>query len=700
MTMVDRALKAFESTTEWADLIAALGKLNKVLVAHMKYPIVPRRILISKRLAQCMHPALPSGVHLKALDTYDIIFKCMGTNRCVLPRSATVTASKEVGNTKYNTKKCNHCRLAQELFLYSAGLFPLLTHAAMNVRSALLTVYETHFVPLGERLRPALNGLLIGVLPGLEEGTDHFDRTNRLLQSVCEASHPPIFYGALWECVASNQSIRLPAITFVLAHVDRRSRRGEGAGGGECTPVADRQSYILGNDRDVTVRAACAAVQDSSVLVQRNALDLLLVLFPIHEKTLGQPEMVSVVTAACCVLLRRDMSLNRRLFGWLLGTNSPATAASKRSRHVRQESVSSINSEGAAADDSDLPSYFEFYARHLLVDAVRAILRNSLCAARNEQKPDLKPFRLLSTLFDKAEIGQTIVDDVIIDVFRTMFHSYHMDVGSSGGSESGRRAVNGRARENGSAALQRQKKNRQELVKSANMLFGEMDSGYIWDFCGAAFERASAKKYRINDSHTSDVNEIGSDETSTVIEMCAVLDFLLDVISIETYVETHSEHLPALFKKVATVIKDRCEVLTPKEITRALTLAKKLLSKVQPAWNAWDVAKEAAKGASDSDSANTTSGSGGGGGGGGSVEGANAMWNEIGKENMTDANGSPDLGSNASVSPEVGREATESLSPHNSDGVRSPHFPLQRQVGPSQYVRILVLCSSIFPASF
>ena len=564
--------------------------------------------------------------------------------------------------------------------MYSAGLFPLLSHAAMNVRSALLTVYETHFVPLGERLRPALNGLLIGVLPGLEEGTDHFDRTNRLLESICEASHPPIFYGAMWECVASNQSIRLPAITFVLSHVDKRSRRGEG--GGECTPVADRQSYILGNDRDVTVRAACAAVQDSSVLVQRNALDLLLVLFPIHEKTLGQPEMVSVVTAACCVLLRRDMSLNRRLFGWLLGTNSPAAAANKRSRHVRQESVSSINSEGAVAnDDSDLPSYFEFYARHLLVDAVRAILRNSLSAARNEQKPDLKPFRLLSTLFDKAEIGQTIVDDVIIDVFRTMFHSYHMDVGS--GSESGRRAVNGRARENGNAALQRQKKNRQELVKSANMLFGEMDSGYIWDFCGSAFERASAKKYRINDSHTSDVNEIGSDETSTVIEMCAVVDFLLDVISIETYVETHSEHLPVLFKKVATVIKDRCEALTPREITRALTLAKKLLSKVQPAWNAWDVAKEAAKGASDSYTASDT----GEGGGGGSVESANAMWNDIGKENMTtDANGSPELRSNASISPEVGREATESLSPQNSDGVRSPHFPLQRQVSSSQYM--------------
>ena len=46
----------------------------------------------------------------------------------------------------------------------------------MNVRPSLLTVYETHFVPMGERLRPALNGLLSGILPGMEEGSDHYER--------------------------------------------------------------------------------------------------------------------------------------------------------------------------------------------------------------------------------------------------------------------------------------------------------------------------------------------------------------------------------------------------------------------------------------------------------------------------------------------------------------------------------------------
>lgn len=92
VSSVDRALKYFESTNEWPDLISALGKLNKVLRDHQRFPVIPRRIKISKRLAQCMHFALPSGVHLKALETYDTIFKCMGTNR-----------------------------LSHELFIYSAG---------------------------------------------------------------------------------------------------------------------------------------------------------------------------------------------------------------------------------------------------------------------------------------------------------------------------------------------------------------------------------------------------------------------------------------------------------------------------------------------------------------------------------------------------------------------------------------------------
>jgi hypothetical protein len=109
----------------------------QVISSYPQFQVIPRRIKISKRLSQCMHPALPSGVHLKALETYDVIFSNTGLER-----------------------------LASELFIYSAGLFPLLGYAAMNVRPILLEIYEKYFVPLGERLRPALSGFLSGVLPG------------------------------------------------------------------------------------------------------------------------------------------------------------------------------------------------------------------------------------------------------------------------------------------------------------------------------------------------------------------------------------------------------------------------------------------------------------------------------------------------------------------------------------------------------
>lgn len=55
--------------------------LPQVLQNNAKYQVVPKKLTIGKRLAQCLHPALPSGVHRKALETYEIIFKIIGPKR-------------------------------------------------------------------------------------------------------------------------------------------------------------------------------------------------------------------------------------------------------------------------------------------------------------------------------------------------------------------------------------------------------------------------------------------------------------------------------------------------------------------------------------------------------------------------------------------------------------------------------------------
>ncbi|KAJ8674892.1 hypothetical protein QAD02_010678 [Eretmocerus hayati] len=505
VSAVDKALKNFEYTSEWADLISALGKLNKVLLSHMKFPVIPRRIKISKRLAQCMHPALPSGVHLKALETYDIIFKCMGTNR-----------------------------LSHELFIYSAGLFPLLGNAAMNVRPLLLTVYETHFVPLGERLRPGLSGFLSGVLPGLEEGSDHFERTNSLLEKVCEGVGSEHFYTCLWDCLASNSGIRLPAILFALSHFNKR------------LPMED-QRYIMGTNVDIMVTALCAGVQDNSVLVQRSALDLLLIGFPVHNSQLSRNEMVNVLTAALTTILRRDMSLNRRLFAWLLGTEVNMSILKKK--------VDPATAESSAA-------YFDTYSKNMLIDAIKSTLK-SICV---ENPQDLRPYRILISLLDKPDIGPIILDDILFEVYRTFYNAC-------------------------TVACKNSKTN--EVIKSVNLLFSTLEPQYVWIHCGYLFEKACIQDANDNRSkhlkslnpQNASVKQVGSGMPD-LPEVCVLTEFLLETVSLDAFIDTPSEHLPSLFHNIIEKLSSRVDYLTPLEISKSLTLCCKILAKVQPVVNA------------------------------------------------------------------------------------------------------------------
>ncbi|GLG96492.1 Uncharacterized protein GBIM_03458 [Gryllus bimaculatus] len=507
VSAVDKALKNFEYTSEWADLISALGKLNKVLLNYMKFPVIPRRIKISKRLAQCMHPALPSGVHLKALETYDIIFKCMGTNR-----------------------------LSHELFIYSAGLFPLLGHAAMNVRPSLLTVYETHFVPLGERLRPGLSGFLSGVLPGLEEGSDHFERTTSLLEKVCEGVGPPHFYGCLWDCLAANTGIRLPAISFVLSHFNKKLSMED-------------QLYIMGTNIDVS--ALCAGVQDGSVLVQRSALDLLLVGFPMHNSQLVRSDMVRLVTAALVTILRRDMSLNRRLFAWLLGSEVNTSLLGAEHPLVKRPSSNS--------------NYFDMYSRDMLIQAVKITLSQGL----GQNPPDVRPYRLLVSLLDKQDIGPIILDDILFEVFRTLYLSC---------------GDNDRTVGNGSAPTG-SRSSSQEILKAANLLFSSLEPCYIWQYTGTLFSNAcQSQPSNTNSLSQSSENSESSETRSSkghvrpvgsgppdLEEVCTLTEFLLDSVSLEAYVETPGEHLPGLFLYIVTQLTEGCGSISPSEVlARAL----------------------------------------------------------------------------------------------------------------------------------
>ncbi|KAM4693771.1 protein DOP1A [Discoglossus pictus] len=525
---VDKALKNFEYSSEWADLISALGKLNKVLQNNAKYQVVPKKLTIGKRLAQCLHPALPGGVHRKALETYEVIFKIIGPKR-----------------------------LAKDLFLYSSGLFPLLTNAAMSVKPVLLSLYEMYYLPLGKTLKPGLQGLLTGILPGLEEGSEYYDRTNTLLEKVASAVEQSAFYSALWGSLLTSPAVRLPGITYVLSHLNRKLSMED-------------QLYIIGSDIELMVEAVSTSVQDSSVLVQRSTLDLILFCFPFHMSQATRPDMIHILSAALRVVLRRDMSLNRRLYAWLLGfDNNWAIVGPRSTRQSNPEEHASY--------------YFNTFSKELLVQAMVGILQGKELSRESAQVQDLKPFRILISLLDKPELGPAILEDVLIEVFRTLYTQCkaELDLQAQTPFSKDPAQLSSKLRENKRTA---------ELIKTANLLFNSFEPYYMWDYIARWFEECCRRT--LHARLPSSAGEGSKPSELPLINFCLLVDFLLDIVSLptrsmrvicqETYIEIQTEHLPQLLLRMISALTSHLQALDLKELADSLRLCSKILSKVQP----------------------------------------------------------------------------------------------------------------------
>ncbi|XP_030199434.1 LOW QUALITY PROTEIN: protein dopey-2 [Gadus morhua] len=523
--VIEKALRSFESSSEWADLISSLGKLNKALQSNLRYSLLPKRLIIGKRLAQCLHPALPSGVHLKALETYEVIFKIIGTKW-----------------------------LAKDLFIYSSGLFPLLGHAAMAVKPVLLMLYERYYLPLQRALLPSLQAFITGLLPGMEEGLEVFDRTDALLLRLSLLVGQQVFYGALWGSVLVSPLVRLPASLFIVTHFDRGA-----------TPR--QQSYMLGYNHGLVVKSVCLALQDSNVLVQRNMLEILLHFFPFDEcldeekssVNMSREDMVTVVSAATLTLLRRDMSLNRRLYTWLLGTDT------KRGRSSSSSSTQPISSE----DQEDL--YFPLHSRDLLIQALVNILKQKDIQRDPETLMNyLRPFRVIVSLLDKPEIGPVVISSLLLEVVRS-FYSYCREmIGEDSLSGSGLAG-------NQLTSKMKENKNASEIIKAVNLLVSSMDSVFLWDhmtrrFCSSLSQQSDAPPPPGQD---------GSRPPPTVTEISTLIMFLLEVLPLELHADIQSQFLPEMLGKMLAALHANMAAVGLVELTQGLRACFKVLGKIQ-----------------------------------------------------------------------------------------------------------------------
>jgi hypothetical protein len=289
----------------------------------------------------------------------------------------------------------------------------------------------------------------------------------------------------------------------------------------------------------------CACLNDSVILVQRNTLEFLLLGFPLHTSLLSQSDLTKLVTNALNTILRRDMSLNRRVYSWLLG--SEVGNSKKNMLDSDMPESNSFSSDLSSSNKSSQVSYFEQYSKQILIKALKVTLKNSIPSA------DLRPYKILLSLLDKIEIGPVVLDSILIDVIRTTA------------------LVNDCS----------------EVKKSVNTLFGNFDPSYIWNFITNHFEMACAMKGAAeNRQFSKDIagrcaNDIDSGEPS-VIELCYLVECLLDILSLEMFNETTRIYLPRVLFAITKILTTHVCELTEDEATASVMLCTKIVKHIQP----------------------------------------------------------------------------------------------------------------------
>lgn len=409
---IERALANWDQVAEWADYIAFLSKLSKALSSrHGGFHHVPHSRMVARRLSQCLDPSLPSGVHQKTLEVYNSVFDILkGT-------------------------------LHEEICMWLPGLLPLMAYSSVNVKPRLISLLDNYILPL-PGIRALTKPLLLSFLPGIDdESSETFDQVYSLIsnlrQKINDDSH---FWQCLYLCVISSNDRRfgallyasreLPKFDSVTSDQDDRteqdSQNGTAGGSKGWSKLSPEAQLACKPDPGLLIRAICQGTRDSQVLVQRGFLDLLIrnlnLKSPIIQDLASPADCQMLLMSACSTVLSRDMSLNRRLWMWILGPNdnrpSSTVLVAPKPADVSTSSQYKSDPSGGIGRASN---YFEEYAMEYLVNGLLDLF------LEKDGPLSPQPFRIALYLLDRWEVASCISKQVFVPALRAVYKSYKQE---------------------------------------------------------------------------------------------------------------------------------------------------------------------------------------------------------------------------------------------------------------------------------
>ena len=373
-------LNSSANAKAWSDLLPVTKEILSHLTKNqnLEFAKISNRHILSKRLAQCLNPECPGGIHEVVLDIYNVIL--------------------------HNIISKNEAKLMDNLGLYACGLFPFFQNASLtNKEKYLDIIVKNNLLCIdSNELILCLPGLLASIIPGLD---DNNDRMTQLIYDILDIIKLKLkehtFYGVYWTLILRNKQIRTSGMKYLLEKTNKYNDYEKLKMSKE-----DIINNYYPNINSAVVNSLCSVIEDTDIPTVRMGMDFIITRFPLSKENdlINDNSKITLIISALKLLVRNEYSTTRRLNNWLLGIINPE-------------------------DDIDYESEDMEYKMNLIIKALKNIFNRE----KNHKQEDLKDYLKVieQLLAQQVEFIDYILPKVSYDILKCIVNYWKIELNSS-----------------------------------------------------------------------------------------------------------------------------------------------------------------------------------------------------------------------------------------------------------------------------
>jgi len=295
---LNNLLYSSAGAASWSDLLSFTKDLYKQLddkKDKLNFGLITDKNTLSKRLAQCLNPECPGGVHEVVINIYFILFQ--------------------------NILAKNEGKIGDNLGIYSSGLFPFFTYASKpNKIKMLEKIIQACFLKLEQNeLNLCLSGLLSSLIPGLDDNNEEITQKIYLtFDELKKKMKPGVFYGTYYSILLRNKLLRASGIKYLLERIIKFENYKQLSDEQKKEKLLDE----FPNANSLVVNSLSELIAEEEVVTVRNAMDFIITRLPLSQENtiISDESKITLIKSALKLLIKNEYSTTRRLSNWVLGT--------------------------------------------------------------------------------------------------------------------------------------------------------------------------------------------------------------------------------------------------------------------------------------------------------------------------------------------------------------------------------------------